>query len=143
MDGTPPPEGPTIRVLLADDHNVLRAGLRAIIEAQPDMTVVGEAADGVEAVAAAHTLRPDVVVMDVNMPRMDGVEATRRLRIEIPLIRVVVLSMHEGTAIAEEVKEAGASAFVPKTGAFEDLSATIRFVARARALPEGRPGSEG
>lgn len=118
----------TIRVMLADDHALLRAGLRALINAEPDLTVVGEAGDGAEAVRLASELRPDVVVMDISMPVMDGLEATRRIGEHLPETRVLVLTMHGEEQYLLKVLEAGGSGYVLKASADTELMAAIRAV---------------
>ena len=115
-----------IRVLLADDHKVVREGIKLVLTARTGIEIVGEAADGEEAVALALALRPDVVVMDVFMPRMNGVEATKRIVEQLPGIRVIGLSMHQGEEMAESMRRAGAMSYLSKDGPTEDLVATIR-----------------
>ena len=119
-----------IQVMLADDHAVLRAGLRALLSAEPDLEVVGEAGDGEEAVALAERLKPDVVVMDISMPRMDGLQATRRITERLPDTRVLVLTMHAEDQYLFRVIEAGGSGYVLKTGADSELIEAIRIVHR-------------
>jgi two-component system response regulator NreC len=119
-----------IRILLVDDHAVLRAGLRALLDAEPDLVVVGEAGTGEEALEKARELRPDVVVMDLSMPGMGGLEATRRLTQELKETRVLVLTMHGEEEHLLPVLEAGGSGYVTKSGADEDLIHAIRTVAR-------------
>jgi PAS domain S-box-containing protein len=119
-----------IRVLLADDHHVMRQGLAVLLREQPDIEVVGEAANGLEAVSLTHQLRPDVVVMDVSMPQMGGVEATRRLTAELSETRILGLSMHEAADMASVMLEAGAVAYLTKGGPIEDLIAAIRACRR-------------
>jgi len=114
-----------ITVLLADDQALVRTGFRMILEIEPDLEVVGEAADGEEAVALAEELRPDVVVMDLNMPRMDGVEATRR----IGASRVLVVTTFDDDARLTGALRAGASGFLLKTAPAEQLVAAVRAVA--------------
>jgi CheY-like chemotaxis protein/anti-sigma regulatory factor (Ser/Thr protein kinase) len=126
----PPARVGKIRVLLVDDHRVVREALRSVIEEQPDMTVVGEAADGPEAVEAARTLEPDVVLMDVSLPGMNGVEATHRIVSDAPHVRVVGLSMHDQETVWRALRDAGARAFVTKEDAFETLGNAIRSAAR-------------
>ncbi|WP_245160262.1 response regulator transcription factor [Blastococcus sp. CT_GayMR20] len=124
-----------IRVLLADDQAMVRAGFRLILSAEPDITVVGEAADGTQAVAAARRLRPDVTLMDVRMPRMDGIDATRRLAAEDPpLTRVVVLTTFDVDAHVYDALRAGASGFLLKNAPPEELVEAIRLVAAGGAL---------
>jgi len=123
-----------IRVLLADDHAVLRAGLRALLSAEPDIEVVGEAADGQEAVALVERLKPDVVVMDITMPRLDGLRATRQITTHHPEIRVLVLTMHAEEQYLLQVLEAGGSGYVVKNSADRDLLEAIRVVHRGEAF---------
>jgi two-component system response regulator NreC len=118
-----------IRILLADDHQVLRAGLKALLESEPDMKVVGEASTGEEAVEKAKFLKPDVVVMDLSMPGMGGLEATRAIS-EGGISKVLVLTMHAEEEYLLPVLEAGGSGYVKKTSADMDLTAAIRTVAK-------------
>jgi two-component system, NarL family, response regulator NreC len=118
----------TIRILLADDHSVLRAGLRALLDAEPDMRVVGEAGTGEEALEKLELLRPDVVVMDLSMPGIGGLEATRQASGNGT--RVLVLTMHAEDEYLLAVLEAGGSGYVRKTSADQDLTHAIRTVAR-------------
>jgi len=122
-----PPE--IIRILLVDDHLVLRAGLKALLDAETDMRVVGEASTGEEALERAKALKPDVVVMDLSMPGMGGLEATRQIA-ELQQARVLVLTMHSEEEYLLPVLEAGGSGYVKKTSADEDLTNAIRTVAR-------------
>lgn len=119
-----------IRVLLADDHTVLRAGLRALLDREPDMQVVGEAATGEQAVEQVEALRPDVVVMDLSMPGAGGLEATRQVSALGYETRVLVLTVHAEEEYLLPVLEAGGSGYVTKTSADEDLTQAIRTVAR-------------
>jgi DNA-binding NarL/FixJ family response regulator len=116
-------------VYLADDHPVVRNGLRGLIDSQPDMAVVGEAPDGETAVRDVAELRPHVVVMDVSMPGIGGVEATRRVRRDCPEVRVVALTAHEDRGYRQQLLAAGASGFVLKRAAAEDLVTAIRQAA--------------
>jgi DNA-binding NarL/FixJ family response regulator len=117
-----------IRILLADDHNVVRAGLKALIDAQPDMRVVGEASDGLEVLDQAAAVRPDIVVMDLSMPRLNGLEATRQLRARLTDVRILVLSVHEDATYLRQALEAGATGYVLKRAAAESLIGAIREV---------------
>lgn len=119
-----------IRILLADDHAVLRAGLRALLDAEPDLTVVGEASTGEEAIEKAVELVPDVIVMDLSMPGIGGLEATRRINALEQKTRILVLTMHAEEEFLLPVLEAGGSGYVRKTRADEDLTQAIRTVAR-------------
>jgi DNA-binding NarL/FixJ family response regulator len=113
-------------VLLADDHKIVRQGLAGLLEIEPDIVVVGEAEDGEEAVELARQLQPDVVIMDVTMPRMSGIEATRLIRRDLANTRVIGLSMHAASDMAGAMCAAGATAYLPKGGPSEDLIAAIR-----------------
>jgi CheY-like chemotaxis protein len=123
--------GPVLRVLLVDDHRVLREGLGGLLRLEPDLAVVGEAADGPSAIEQATRLRPDVIVMDVNLGEMSGVEATRAIRAVLPDVRVVGLSMHVDPDVAEAMRAAGAAAYVTKGGPAQDLFDAIRGCAGA------------
>jgi DNA-binding NarL/FixJ family response regulator len=118
-----------IRILLADDHAVVRQGFKMILDAQPDMEIVGEAANGREAVDLAEQLRPDIVVMDVAMPELNGIEATRRLASSMPHARVVALSMHKDSVYVREILRAGARGYLLKDSGAADLVAAIHAVA--------------
>ncbi len=118
-----------IRILLADDHAVVRQGFRLILAAQPEMEIVGEAGDGREAVELAERLRPDVVVMDVAMPGLNGIEATRRLARSSPRTRVLALSMHKDSVYVREILRAGARGYLLKDSIDRDLLAAVRAVA--------------
>jgi len=119
-----------IRVLLVDDHAVLRAGLRLLIDGQPDMAVVGEAGDGQEGVWLAGELRPDVVLMDIAMPGMDGIQAMGLLKEKVPESRVLFLSMYQDEEYLRKVLAAGAAGYILKRAAGPELLAAIRAVDR-------------
>lgn len=119
-----------IRILIADDHPVLRRGLKALIEEEQDMEVIGEAGNGLEAVQLTERLRPDVVIMDISMPELDGLEATRRIRERSPSTYVLILTVHAHERYLFPVLKAGASGYVRKTAADEELIEAIRVVAR-------------
>ena len=123
-----------IRVLLADDQALVRAGFRLILDLEDDMEVVGEAGDGREAVAAARELEPDVVLMDVRMPEMDGIEATRRLARAGCRARVLVLTTFDADEYVYEAMKAGASGFLLKDVPREQLVAGVRIVAGGESL---------
>ncbi|MEN6549664.1 MAG: response regulator transcription factor [Armatimonadia bacterium] len=117
-----------IRIVVADDHQIIRQGLRMLFDSEADMELVGEAENGEQAVQLAAELSPDIVVMDIGMPVMDGFAATRQLQAEQPDIKVVALSMHDDRAFLEGMKAAGAEGYVLKDAAFEDLTAAIRKI---------------
>jgi two-component system, NarL family, response regulator NreC len=119
-----------IRILLADDHALVRQGFRMILEAQPDMEIVGQAGNGREAVELAEKLKPDVVVMDVAMPELNGTEATRRLAASTPRTRVLALSMHKDSVYVREILRAGARGYLLKDSGDTDLVAAVRAVAK-------------
>lgn len=123
-----------IRVLLADDHGILRAGLRALLNTQDDIEVVGEAANGEEAVARATELAPDVVVLDIAMPQLDGLEAARRMRDRGLPCKVLILTVHAEERYLLPVLRAGGAGYVQKSGADTDLLDAIRTVARGEVF---------
>jgi len=118
-----------IRILLVDDHAVVRQGFKMILDAQSDMEIVGEAGNGREAVELAERLRPEIVVMDVAMPELNGIEATRRLFASTPHSRVIALSMHKDSVYVREILRAGARGYLLKDSGAGDLVAAIRAVA--------------
>jgi len=123
----------TIRILIADDHAVLRAGLRMLLDAEPDMQVVGEAGDGAEALARAAALSPDVVLLDITMPKTGGLEVLREMREACPRTRVLVLTMHDDPGYLRQAIDAGASGYVLKRAADVELLTAIRTVHRGDA----------
>jgi DNA-binding NarL/FixJ family response regulator len=123
-----------IRVLLADDHAVVRRGFRMILDSQADLEVVGEVANGREAVASAEELQPDVIVMDVTMPELNGIEATRRIAEVAPRARVLALSMHKDAVYVREILRAGARGYLLKDSEEGDLIAAVRSVARGEGF---------
>jgi DNA-binding NarL/FixJ family response regulator len=122
----------TLRLLLADDHRIVRQGLRAILQAEVDFDLVGEAADGKEALRLAERLRPDVLVLDLMMPQLNGMEVARQVRRRWPETRIVILSMHSNEAYVVEALRAGASAYVLKESSAEQLVKAIREAAAGR-----------
>jgi DNA-binding NarL/FixJ family response regulator len=122
----------TTTILLVDDHRIVREGLRTLLGQQPDLEVVGESADGRDAVRQASTLRPDVIVMDIAMPELNGVEATRLILSELPDTRIVALSMYADRRFVAEILRAGALGYVLKDGAFEELVLAIRTITEGK-----------
>jgi DNA-binding NarL/FixJ family response regulator len=127
-----------IRLLLADDHPIFRAGLRALLELEPDLTVVGEAASGDEAVEKALALRPDLVIMDLSMPGTHGLEATRRISALEIGVSILVLTVHAEEEYLIPVVDAGASGYLTKASADRDLVDAIRIVARGEVYLPAR-----
>jgi two-component system response regulator NreC len=123
-----------IRIILADDHAVMRTGLRLVLERQQDFEVVGEASDGREAVAMAQKLLPNVLVMDIGMPNLNGIEAARQVASAAPQISVVILSMHSDESYVLRALKAGAKAYLLKESAESDLIAAIRAVYSGKAF---------
>src|SRR3712207_3090729 len=118
-----------VRVLIAEDHGTMREGMRLIIGREPDMECVGEAADGREALRLARELRPDVVLMDISMPGMDGLQATRGLQESCPQVKVLALTRHADYGFLTEMLRAGAKGYVLKQGSSADLVQAVRAVA--------------
>lgn len=123
-----------IRILLADDHQLMRSGLRLLIEQQPDLGVVGEATNGREAVALTKSLRPDVAVMDISMPSLNGIEAAHQITQSHPEIAVIVLSMHADESYVLRALRAGAKGYLLKDSAESDLIEAVRAVARGKSF---------
>ncbi|RME78338.1 MAG: DNA-binding response regulator [Chloroflexi bacterium] len=117
-----------IRLLIADDHAVLRAGLKALLNGQPDMEVIGEAGDGLNCVQAAAALRPDVLLLDINMPHCNGLEALSEIRRQSPETRVLILTMHDDAEYLREALAAGSAGYVLKQAADTELLSAIRTV---------------
>ena len=124
----------TIRVLLADDHKMIRAGLRLVLEQQPDVAVVGEADDGRQAVAQAAEMKPQVVVMDVGMPNLNGIEAAAQIKEAQPETSIVMLSMHSDEGYILRALRAGATGYILKDSAEADLVAAVRAVAEGKSF---------
>jgi len=135
-----------IKVLIADDHKIVRDGLRILIDKQNDMKVVAEAEDGQVAVRLAKKLMPDIIIMDITMPVMNGIEATRRILSQSPSIKVIALSMHSDKRFVTGMLEAGASGYLLKDCAFNELAGAIRRVSSnhlyiSHGIPEAVAGS--
>jgi NarL family two-component system response regulator YdfI len=134
---TSPPSSPSpspLRILVADDHLVVREGLRAILETAPDLTLVGEAADGAEAVRLAGELSPDVVLMDLRMPGVDGIEAIRQIKARYPAVEIVILTTYDDDATIVRGLRAGARGYLLKDAGRRVLFEAIRAAARGESL---------
>jgi DNA-binding NarL/FixJ family response regulator len=123
-----------IKVLLADDHTIVRQGLRALLQAEPDIAVVGEAANGRQALDCARELRPDVVIMDIAMPSLNGLEATRQMKKTSPNSRVIILSSYASEEYVEQLVEAGASGYLLKQTAAQELVSAIKEARKGNAF---------
>ena len=124
----------TIRILLADDHPVVRQGPKTLLEGHPGWQIVGEAADGVEALDKADRLQPDVVVLDVTMPRMNGLETCRRLRQKVPDLEILFVTQHDSPHMMREALDAGARGYVVKSNAARDLLEAVKAVSEHRTF---------
>ncbi len=120
------------RILIVDDHQLFRDGLKALINSETDMEVIGEAENGQRAVELARDLQPDVILMDVKMPVMDGIEATRRILSEMSGMKILALSMYSGEGFNSGIMRAGALGYILKGGEFEELASAVRKVATGR-----------
>ena len=129
MDNPTSPEAARLRILLADDHEPFRQRLRKLLLKTPDLDLVGEAGNGEEAVRLAGELKPDIVIMDVVMPRLNGVEATRRITREFPSIKVIALSLHGDNGFRRAMLDAGASIYLLKDNVGHELPRVLRSIA--------------
>jgi two-component system, NarL family, response regulator NreC len=125
---------PPIRILLADDHTIIRSGLRLLLDQQADFKVVAEASDGREAVEQASKLHPEVAVLDIGMPQLNGIEATRQIAAQEPDTKVVILSMHQDEGYVLKALKAGARAYILKNSAEADLIRAVRTVADGKSF---------
>jgi DNA-binding NarL/FixJ family response regulator len=126
LASSPPPVVPPARLLIADDHDLVREGLRAVLAGEPDLEVVGEATDGQEALKMCRALKPDLVLMDVRMPKSDGLQATRAIKEEMPGVSVVMVTMHENPDYLLEAIKAGAAGYILKDAEGERLVGAVR-----------------
>jgi len=124
----------TIRILVVDDHPIVRQGLKTLLEGHSDWQVVGEASDGAEAIEKAKNLSPDVMVLDVTMPRMNGLEACRLLRRQSPGLEILFVTQHDSPQMMREALEAGARGYVVKSNAARDLLAAVEAVSQHRVF---------
>jgi len=121
---------PAIRILLADDHELIRTGIRNLLGANKDFSIVGESGDGEETIRRVRELKPDVVVIDISMPKMSGIEVTKHLREKFPSVKVLVLTMHENVEYVYQIYKAGAGGYLLKNAGREEITSAIYAVAR-------------
>ena len=124
----------TLRILIADDHEIVRSGVAAVLESQPGWTVVAQVANGRDAVAEAERTRPDVVILDISMPELNGIEAARRILRAVPRAEVVILTMHESERVVRRILEAGARGYVSKSDVARSLVDAVEAVRHHRAF---------
>lgn len=122
-----------VRIILADDHPIMLEGLKALLEREPDMEVVGLVMNGRDAVCLTNKLAPDIVIMDVSMPELNGIEATRQILAQHPNVKVIALTIHSDARYAMEMLKAGARGYIPKQCAYEELSRAVRSVKMGQA----------
>jgi DNA-binding NarL/FixJ family response regulator len=122
----------TVRILIADDHKILREGLKSLLEKQPEFAVVAEAQDGLSAISAAKKHKPDIAILDIGMPDLNGIEVTRRIRSEMTETRVIALSMHADRRFVMGILEAGANGYLLKDSAFAELITAVTAVAKGK-----------
>ncbi len=125
---------PGLRILIGDDHELLRRGVRSLVEAEPGWKVVGEASNGLEAYEKARELKPDVIVLDISMPRLNGLEAARRIKKVLPEAKILFLTIHDNEELARAVLEAGARGYVTKSDTGRDLVAAINALRRNKTF---------
>ena len=131
-----------IKIVIADDHEIFRDGFRLMISRQDDIQLLGEAGDGRELIDLVQTLKPDVVITDIKMPRMDGIEATRLIKEEWPSVLVIGLSVHSAPQVGDTMREAGAFSVLTKEAAVDDLHRTIQQALNSHPGGGGRTGRQ-
>jgi DNA-binding NarL/FixJ family response regulator len=124
----------TTRILVVDDHPIVRHGLKTLLVAEPAWEVIGEAEDGIEAVEKARRLQPDLIILDVTMPRMNGLEACRRIRQSVPECEVLIVTQHDSPQMMREALDAGARGYVVKSNAARDLLAAVAAVSQHKSF---------
>jgi DNA-binding NarL/FixJ family response regulator len=133
----------TVRILVVDDHPVVRQGLRALISSRPEWEIIDEAEDGIQAVERADRLQPDVVVLDVSMPKMDGLEACRRILRNAPKSEVLFVTQHDSPQMMREAMSAGAKGYIVKSDAARDLMAALEAVSQHKFFVAHNRGQAG
>lgn len=133
----------TIRILVVDDHAVVRHGLKTLLSNRPDWIIIDEAEDGIEAVDKANSLKPDVIILDVSMPRMDGLEACRRIRKDVPESEVLIVTQHDSAQMMREAMNAGARGYVVKSNVTRDLPAAVEAVSQHQTFSSLKNGVAG
>ena len=123
-----------VRIIIADDHQIMREGLKALLEKHSSLQVIAEAESGIQTLEIAHREHPDVIIMDIAMPDINGIEVTRQLKAEMADVKIIALSMHSDRRFVSEILKAGASAYVLKQSAFEDLESAIKAVMANRSF---------
>ncbi|HTA23284.1 MAG TPA: response regulator transcription factor [Terriglobales bacterium] len=133
----------TVRILVVDDHPVVRHGLKTLLDGHPEWEVIDEAEDGIEAVDKANSLKPDVIILDVSMPRMDGLEACRQIRKNLPESEVLIVTQHDSAQMMHEARSAGARGYVVKSNVARDLSAAVEAVSQHKPFTSLKNGESG
>jgi len=132
----------TVRILVVDDHPVVRRGIRTLLGSRAEWEIVDEAQDGIEAVEKANHLKPDVILLDVSMPRMDGLEACRRIRKNVPQSEILIVTQHDSPQMMREAMEAGARGYVVKSNVARDLPAAVEAVSQHRPFTSVNHGQD-
>jgi DNA-binding NarL/FixJ family response regulator len=133
----------TVRILVVDDHPVVRRGLRTLLSGRPEWKVIDEAEDGIEAVDKANSLKPDVIILDVSMPRMGGLEACRRIRKNVPESEILIVTQHDSAQMMQEAMSAGARGYVVKSNVARDLPAAVEAVSQHQSFTSLKTGAAG
>ncbi len=130
------------RILIVDDHEIFRRGLRSLLESRPEFEILGEAADGLQAVEKASQLKPDLIVMDVSMPQLDGLQATRQIRKKLPETKILILSQHDTSHMLSAALEAGANGYVTKSQVSRCLLSALEAVSNGRSFNWNGQGTD-
>jgi DNA-binding NarL/FixJ family response regulator len=130
------------RILIVDDHEIFRRGLRSLLESRPEFEILGEAGDGLQAIEKASELKPDLIVMDVSMPQLDGLQATRQIRKKLPQTKILILSQHDSSHMLSAALEAGANGYVTKSQVSRCLLSALDAVSSGRPFSWNGQGSD-